>query len=91
MAGRGGKRKGAGRKPKADEIKTAEKITNVITEPELVNNLAEIARTAKRDSDRIKANEILLGYLWGKPNQKVQNEVTIEEKPRPDWMDESEP
>jgi len=61
----------AGRPAKAQELKLAEKIRNVIQDEEIIANLADIAKTAKRDSDRIKANEILAGYLWGKAPQTV--------------------
>lgn len=75
----GGPRKGAGRPPKADEIKLAERIRNVISDDELLHGLAQIARDPK-DKNRIKAIELLTGYLYGRPTQRVEN-VELQELP----------
>ena len=35
-------------------------------------NLAEIATTADKDSDRVAATKILLGYAYGNPRQRTE-------------------
>lgn len=87
MAKHGGARKGAGRPPKADEVKIAENIDNVIATPELFQTLADISKDYD-NRDQMKAIELLLSYRLGKPTQTVNNNVTVDEVKRPEWFDE---
>lgn len=72
-----GGHKSAGRKPKAEEIKLAEKIRNVIEDETLITKLSDIA---KNDDHRnqFKAIELLTGYLYGKPTQRIETKEVDE-------------
>lgn len=74
-----GGNKNAGRKPKAVEIKLAEKIRNIIDDESLISELAVIALDRK-NRNQMKAIELLTGYLYGKPTQRVEN-VELQELP----------
>jgi len=71
MGKNGGARPGAGRKSKAEEIKLAESIRNVIDDETLLNKLAQMAKDDK-NRNQYKAIELLTGYLYGKPTQRVE-------------------
>lgn len=71
MGKNGGARPGAGRKSKAEEIKLAESIRNVIDDETLLNKLAQMAQDDK-NRNQYKAIELLTGYLYGKPTQRVE-------------------
>lgn len=65
----GGARKGAGRKPKADEIKLIQTLTP----------LHELAFAALKD--RLKAKDmnavkLYMEYMYGKPKQQIDANVT---------------
>lgn len=84
----GGKREGAGRKPKA-----VEKTIQEYTEPhiaEAVERVVKVMKTAKKDSDILAAAKILMEYNWGRPKQ--QTDVTTNGKdiniPLSTWADE---
>lgn len=66
-----GGNKNAGRKSKAEEIKLAEKIRNVIDDATLITKLADMAQDDK-NRNQYKAIELLTGYLYGKPTQRVE-------------------
>lgn|SRR5690554_969024 len=68
-----------GRPPKAVEIKLAEKIRNIIDDESLISELAVIALDRK-NRNQMKAIELLTGYLYGKPTQRVEN-VELQELP----------
>lgn len=89
MAQHGGKREGAGRKPKADELKVKATIDNVVAFHDLIDKLRQKAFNDK-DRDQIAAIKLLLEYRIGKPHQTVTQEVEVTQKLRPDWMDEGE-
>lgn len=63
----GGARKGAGRKPKADEMKLAERMRNVLTDDFVLNKLADQVKEGD-----MRAIELWTGYLYGKPTQRVE-------------------
>lgn len=63
---RGGKRKGAGRKSKAEEIQLAETMDNILEYPDVLSSLAELVK-----SGDIQAVKLWLEYRLGKPQQKV--------------------
>lgn len=68
----GGARKGAGRKPKADEERLRDLISPHI--PNAIETVVHIMKTGEKDSDRISASKLLIEYLYGKPKQ--QTDVT---------------
>ena len=66
LENRGGRRLGAGRKPKADELKLVEKLDNVIDNEIALKKLGELI--AKGD---IRAIQIYFNYRYGKPKEKI--------------------
>lgn len=69
MAGTGGKRKGAGRKPKADEQKIRDLISPYI--PGAIQKVVEIMNSAKQSRDQLAAAKLLIEYQFGKPKQET--------------------
>ena len=79
MAEHGGKRKGAGRPPKADELTLIKKIDAHFDTDKMISKLAEIINNEKtRESDKIKAIQLLWNYRWGKPKETVNASHTFE-------------
>lgn len=74
-----GGNKNAGRKSKSEEIKLAESIRNVIDDKVLLNKLADMAKDDK-NRNQYKAIELLTGYLYGKPTQRIETKE-LEELP----------
>ena len=66
MAKHGGKRKGAGRKPKADEIKLIENMDAVLARKTAWEALA--GRVEEGDTQAIKT---WLAYRYGQPKQSI--------------------
>ena len=66
MAKHGGKRKGAGRKPKADEIKLIENMDAVLAPKKAWEALA--GRVKEGDTQAIKT---WLAYRYGQPKQSI--------------------
>lgn len=64
--GHGGARPGGGRKPKALELKAAEKLRAVLADEVAIEKLAE--RVLAGD---MKAIELWLAYVLGKPTDKL--------------------
>ena len=62
----GGARQGAGRKPKADEIKLIERLDSLIDKDEALSKLGELV--AKGD---IRAVQLYLSYRYGKPKESI--------------------
>jgi hypothetical protein len=62
----GGARQGAGRKPKADEIKLIERLDSIIDKDEALSKLGELV--AKAD---IRALQLYLSYRYGKPKESI--------------------
>ena len=62
----GGARKGAGRKPKAEEQKLIERLDAIIDKDEAVGKLGELV--AKGD---MRAIQLYLSYRYGKPKESV--------------------
>ena len=62
----GGARQGAGRKPKADEIKFIERLDSIIDKDEAVGKLGELV--TKGD---IRALQLYLSYRYGKPKESI--------------------
>lgn len=64
----GGVRAGAGRKAKAIELKVAEKFSQVLDDISVVSKLSELVKKGN-----IKAIELWLAYIYGKPQQKIDH------------------
>ena len=62
----GGARQGAGRKPKADEMKLIERLDKLIDKDEALGKLGELV--AKGD---MRAVQLYLSYRYGKPKESV--------------------
>jgi len=62
----GGARKGAGRPPKADEVKLIERLDSIIDKDEAVSKLGELV--TKGD---IRALQLYLSYRYGKPKESI--------------------
>jgi len=68
----GGKRKGAGRPSKVEEITLIKKIDRFIDTDVLLSKIIEVIDNPDgRDSDKLKAITLLLEYRWGKPKQQT--------------------
>lgn len=68
----GGKREGAGRKPKSEEQDLIEKLDKIIQEEEVIKQLKELIA----DGD-LRAIQLYLNYRRGKP--KETKDITINE------------
>jgi hypothetical protein len=73
MAAHGGKREGAGRKPKADEIKLIERIDNVIDQDKAMMKLGELVMDGN-----MQAIKLYFEYRYGKPKESVDIHTTGE-------------
>jgi hypothetical protein len=81
----GGARAGAGKKPKEDVIKVAEKFRSIMSDEVAIKKLAEKVK----DGD-IKAIELWLAYTNGKPQQNIDhttNGKEINQVPITKWLD----
>lgn len=76
MAGTGGKREGAGRKPLSDEIKGF-----TLAQPHVEDAFRVLAEImideVKRPSDRIASAKILIEYGCGKPKEHVEQDINV--------------
>ena len=63
----GGKRKGAGRKPKDTESKLIERLNNIIDPDEAI----EILKNKIHDGD-MRALQLYFNYRYGKPKESVE-------------------
>lgn len=72
MGKNGGKRPGAGRKPKADEIKLIERLDKAIDKDKAMEKLKELVYDGE-----FKALQLYFNYRYGKPREKMS--VTIKE------------
>ena len=70
----GGARIGAGRKTKADEERLRDKLSPWI--PTAINTVVNVMQNAVKDSDRLAAAKLILEYLYGKPDQKINTNIT---------------
>tara|TARA_R110002012_G_scaffold130030_2_gene282477 strand:- start:383 stop:673 length:291 start_codon:yes stop_codon:yes gene_type:complete len=64
----GGKREGAGRKPKADEIKLIERLDRIINEDEAIEKLKELIQEGN-----FNALKLYMEYRFGKPKETIEN------------------
>ena len=74
MAGHGGARKGAGRKPKADEQKLIERLDNIIDKDLALNKLKDLIL-----DDNFNAIKLYLEYRFGKPKETIDNNISFKE------------
>ena len=71
MAGNGGARKGAGRRPKGDEGKIRELMSPYI--PNAIETVLDIMQNGKRESDRLAAAKLALAYVFGNPKNLIEH------------------
>ena len=64
----GGARKGAGRKPKADELAFIEKLDNIIDSDDAIKKLHTLIK-----DDNFNALKLYIEYRFGKPKETVEN------------------
>lgn len=64
----GGKRKGAGRKPKIDELAFIEKLDNIIDSNEALEKLKELIK-----DNNFPALKLYIEYRFGKPKETIEN------------------
>jgi len=64
----GGARKGAGRSPKADELKFLEKLDKHIDQDEAIKSLKELIKDGN-----FNAIKLYFEYRFGKPKEVVEN------------------
>jgi hypothetical protein len=73
MTEHGGKRTGAGRKPKADELRLLETIKESVSDNDFSQIWKVISDKAKKGSPtHIK---LLFEYFYGKPKETIQHEL----------------
>jgi len=76
MAGKGGARPGAGRKPKDEENRIRDLMKPYSLDA--VKCLANIIKNENaRDSDRISASKLVIEYTYGKPKETVETTHNI--------------
>tara|TARA_R110000796_G_scaffold63830_1_gene147604 strand:+ start:349 stop:591 length:243 start_codon:yes stop_codon:yes gene_type:complete len=71
---RGGKREGAGRKSKADEMQLIELLNTHIDKDSVILKLKEFI-----EDDNLKALEIYMAYMYGKPKETKDVTITSEQ------------
>mgnify|MGYP003660601551 CR=1 FL=1 len=71
---RGGKREGAGRKSKAEEMQLIELLNNHIDKDSVILKLKEFI-----EDDNLKALEIYMAYMYGKPKETKDVTITSEQ------------
>ena len=62
----GGKRKGAGRKPKIEELKLVERLDTIINEEDAIEKLRDLIK-----DDNFNALKLYFEYRYGKPKEDV--------------------
>lgn len=65
-ANNGGARKGAGRKPKIDELKLIERLDNLIDSDEVIKKMKQLI-----EDDNYNALKLYMEYRFGKPKEKL--------------------
>ena len=71
MSKHGGKREGAGRRSKADEIKLIERIDNVIDQDKAMQKLGELVMDGN-----MQAVKLYFEYRYGKPKESIDLNTT---------------
>ena len=64
----GGARKGAGRKPKEDELRIIERLDNIIESDDTLNSLKELIK-----DKNFNAIKLYFEYRFGKPKETIEN------------------
>lgn len=76
MSNRGGARPNSGRKPKDEENRIRDLM--IPYSLDAVQCLANIVVSEKsKDADKISASKIIIEYAYGKPKEKVENDINI--------------
>jgi len=82
MGKHGGKREGAGRKSKSDEIALIEKLDKHIDQDEVFTVLKGLVKEGD-----MKAVTLYFNYRYGKPKETKDIKMEVD-KNFPDWLDE---
>ena len=77
---RGGKREGAGRKPKAEELKLIEVMDSILEDQRALEELASLVKRGN-----FSAIKLWLEYRYGKPKDHIE-QSTREEIELPPWV-----
>lgn len=76
MSNRGGARPNSGRKPKDEENRIRDLMMPYSLDA--VQCLANIVVSEKsKDADKISASKIIIEYAYGKPKERVENDINI--------------
>ena len=76
MAGTGGARLGAGRKPKDEENRIRDLM--IPYSLDAIKCLANIVVSdISKDADKISASKIIIEYSYGKPKERVESDINI--------------
>ena len=70
----GGARIGAGRKSKADEERLRDKLSPWISKA--IETVVDVMQNAAKESDRLAAAKLIIEYLYGKPKQTIDTNIT---------------
>jgi hypothetical protein len=70
----GGKREGAGRKPKIEELKLIERLDAVINEEDAIKKLSELIK-----ANNFNALKLYFEYRYGKPKEDVTTTHNFED------------
>ena len=73
---RGGKREGAGRKSKDEELKIIERLDNIIESDDVIRSLKNLIKDCN-----FNAIKLYLEYRYGKPKETIENiNVNLEQE-----------
>ena len=72
--GHGGARKGAGRKPKIEELKLIESLDKVINPEKALAKLHQLI-----NEDNFPALKLYFEYRFGKPKETIDNNISFSE------------
>jgi len=73
---RGGKREGAGRKSKDEELKIIERLDNIIESDDVIRSLKNLIKDGN-----FNAIKLYLEYRYGKPKETIENiNVNLEQE-----------
>lgn len=72
MNGHGGKRKGAGRKSKDEELKVIERLDNIIDKDSVIKKMYELIKDGN-----FNAIKLYFEYRFGKPKETIEQTHNI--------------
>ena len=72
MSGHGGKRKGAGRKSKDEELKVIERLDNIIDKDSVIKKMYDLIKDGN-----FNAIKLYFEYRFGKPKETIEQTHNI--------------